>query len=565
MSTIHNMSDEKKVALIVVESIYNAGVRVVFGIPGAKIDAIFDVLQDHPEIHLVICRHEQNAAMMAAAVGRISGVPGVCIATSGPGAGNLTTGLVTATTEGDPVVAIIGSVSRLQSTKKTHQSMQALDILRPTSKSATNVEVEDQAAEVILAAFRTASTAPKGSTVISIPMDVAAGTSKITAFPSAAFTPPLFGPSPKQSYEEVARLIENAKLPVLFLGMRASSPVVVEQVRAFLRKHPMATVETFQAAGAVPKELAHLFYGRVGLFRNQTGDKLISKSDLVLTVGYDPTEYDANAWNPDREVRIVHIDYQSCDYGAYYNPIAELLGSVKENLKYLGQEVQHAVDPSESPICNELADEFLSWKKRSEVAQSSGRVHPLHFITALQQRVSKDTTVTCDVGSVYIWMMRHFFAYEPRRLLCSNGQQTLGVGLPWAIAASLIQNPPCSQKVVSLSGDGGFMFSSQEMSTAVQQKCNITHFIWNDEAYNMVEFQEEMKYGRSSGIKLGGIDFVKFAESFGARGYRIGDSSDIEKVMEEALAFDGVSLVDVAIDYSHNGRLAKGLIQDAVG
>lgn len=194
-----------------------------------------------------------------------------------------------------------------------------------------------------------------------------------------------------------------------------------------------------------------------------------------------------------------------------------------------------------------------------------GLVHPYHFITALQQRVSKDTTVTCDVGTVYIYMMRHFYAYEPRHLLCSNGQQTLGVGMPWAIAASLIQDPPCSKKVVSLSGDGGFMFSAQELATAVQQKCNITHFIWNDEAFNMVEFQEEMKYGRSSGIRLGGIDFVKLAEAFGARGYRISESSQVEQIMEEALAFEGVSLVDVRIDYSHVTELAGNLVKDSVG
>lgn len=263
-------SEKSPVAQIIVESLYNAGVRVVFGIPGAKIDAIFDTLSDHPEIHLVVCRHEQNAAMMAAAVGRITGTPGVCIATSGPGAGNLTTGLLTATTEGDPVVALVGSVPRcvcllevifgyvlsgrrkiltsyfnskfcltlfgknkltllhrLLSTKHTHQAMQALDVLSPVSKFATNVDVEDQAAETILAAFRKASTSPKGASVVSIPMDVAAGKSAITAFPSEAFPAPPFGPSPEILLQKVARMIESARMPVLFLGMRASSEIVV--------------------------------------------------------------------------------------------------------------------------------------------------------------------------------------------------------------------------------------------------------------------------------------------------------------------------------------------------
>ena len=562
------MATEQQIAHIIVESIYNAGVRVVYGIPGAKVDAIFDTLSDHPEIKLVVCRHEQNAAFMAAATGRITGTPGVAIATSGPGAGNLTTGLVTATTEGDPVVAIVGSVPRLLNTKHTHQSMRALEILSPTAKSAASIDVEDQAAEVILAAFRTANTNPKGSSVISIPMDVASGKSKITAFPGNAFTPPLYGPAPKEDVQKVAKMIDEAKLPVLFLGQRASSPRIVNAIRDVLKRHPLPVVETFQAAGAVSEDLAkHIFFGRVGLFRNQTGDKLLQKSDLVLTLGYDPTEYDASSWNPSGKLNVVHIDYTSCDYGQYYHPTVELLGSVRENILALGAHVTKVANPTENDFCRDLSKQLHAWmtEPSNQGPSSSGLVHPLHFISELQKRVGKDTTVTCDVGTVYIYMMRHFFAYEPRKLLCSNGQQTLGVGMPWAIAASLVQDPPCSQKVVSLSGDGGFMFSVQELSTAVQQGCNITHFIWNDEAYNMVEFQEEMKYGRSSGIKLGGVDFVQLAESFGGKGWRIGSDGEVGRVMEEALAFEGVSLVDVRIDYSHARDLAGNLIKDSIG
>ena len=467
---LQTMADKHKVADIIVESIYNAGVRVVFGIPGAKVDAIFDTLSDHPEIKLVVCRHEQNAAFMAAAVGRITGIPGVAIATSGPGAGNLTTGLVTATTEGDPVVAIVGSVPRLLNTKHTHQSMRALDILSPTAKSAISIDVEDQAAEVILASFRSANSNPKGSSVISIPMDVAGGSSKFGVFQPAAFKAPLYGPAPREDVQQVAKMIDDAKLPVLFLGQRASSPRVVEAGREFLKKHPIAVVETFQAAGAVPEDLAkHVFFGRVGLFRNQTGDRLLQKSDLIITLGYDPTEYDASSWNPKGNLNVIHIDYTSCDYGAYYNPQIELLGSVRENILALSEAVTHVTDPSKDAFCQSLSKELISWQAELSKAENTNLVQPLRFISALQKRVSKDTTVTCDVGTVYIYMMRYFFAYEPRKLLCSNGQQTLGVGMPWAIAASLVQEPPCSQKVVSLSGDGGFMFSSQELSTAVQQ------------------------------------------------------------------------------------------------
>jgi acetolactate synthase-1/2/3 large subunit len=559
---------EQKVAQIIVDSLYNAGVRVVFGIPGAKVDAIFDTLSDHPEIKLIVCRHEQNAAFMAAATGRITGVPGVCIATSGPGAGNLTTGLVTATTEGDPVVAIVGSVPRMLNTKHTHQSMKALDILGPTSKSAMNIDVEDVAAEIILAAFRTATTSPKGSAVINLPMDIAAGKSKITAFQPSAFKAPLYGPAPSESIRKVARMLESAKRPVLFLGQRASSHIVVEALHEFLAKHKVAVVETFQAAGAISEELApSVFFGRVGLFRNQIGDRLLQKSDCIITLGYDPTEYEATAWNPSSNLPIVHVDYTSCEFGSHYHPDIELLGSVRESIRALAAEVSHVNSPENDDFCKSLQQDAKDQIKSMQATETApgARVHPLKFVAALQAHVSPSTTVTCDVGTVYIYVMRHFRAYQPRRLLCSNGQQTLGVGMPWAIAASLSQSPPCSEKVVSLSGDGGFMFSAQELSTAVQQRCNITHFIWNDEAFNMVEFQEEMKYGRSSGIALGGVDFVKLAEAFGAKGFRVHDASELESVMKEALAYEGVALVDVRIDYSQAKDLAGNLLQDSVG
>lgn len=353
-------------------------------------------------------------------------------------------------------------------------------------------------------------------------MDVAAGKSKITAFPEAAFKSPLYGHAPIADVKTVAKMIDNARLPVLFLGQRASSTVVVGAVRQFLKKHPIGVVETFQAAGAVPEDLAdNVFFGRVGLFRNQTGDRLLAKSDLIICLGYDPTEYDANSWNPSRKLRVIHVDYTSCDYGAYYHPEIELLGSVKENILALSDEVKHVTDPAEDEFCKSLTKEMRSWQQSMEGYKTDDAlVNPLHFISALQKRTPKDTTVTVDVGTVYIYMMRHFYAYEPRKLLCSNGQQTLGVGMPWAIAASLTQEPPCSQKVISLSGDGGFMFSSQELSTAVQQSCNITHFIWNDEvSVNSADVDlEQIDLLIKPGLQHGRVprgNFVNFPTSSG--------------------------------------------------
>jgi catabolic acetolactate synthase len=477
---------------------------------------------------------------------------------SGPGASNLTTGLATATTEGDPVLAIVGIVPRAQSHRHTHQSLSIPDLLSSVCKSVLNVDVEDQVSEVVLRSFRTASQFPQGATCFAIPMDVAQAKTKIPAFDTKAFSAPKFGTAPNSDLEAVGKLIEKAKLPVLFLGMRSGSPEVVQAVRGFLKRCPIPVVETFQAAGAISKDLVHLFCGRVGLFRNQPGDKLLAQADLILCIGYDAYEYDANQWNSKTsEATLVHIDYREADYGVNYSPEVELLGSIEAN------PLEDFPRAATSDVCLTLREELNAWKTTAKSqSRPDGLVHPLQFIETLQESLSEDTLVTVDIGTVYIWMMRYFYAYQPRRLLSSNGQQTLGVGLPWAIGASLIQDPPCSKKVVSMSGDGGFMFSSQEMSTAVLQKCNITHFIWNDGHYNMVEFQEEMKYGRSSGIALGGVDFVKFAEAFGAKGFRVEKAENLEKVMHEALAHTGVSIVDIQIDYSHNLELAQNVIPE---
>ena len=396
------MPDPMLTSHVIVESLYNAGVRIVFGVPGAKIDRLFDTLIDHPEIKLVVCRHEQNAAFMAAVVGRLTGRPGVCIATSGPGASNLTTGLATATTEGDPVLAIVGIVPRSQSHRHTHQSLSIPNLLSSVCKSVLNVDVEDQVSEVVLRSFRIASQFPQGSTCFAIPMDVAQGKTKIFSFGEKAFSVPKYGTAPATSLDAASKLIRNAKLPVLFLGMRAGSPDVVEAVRGCLKRCPIPIVETFQAAGAISKDLVHLFAGRVGLFRNQPGDKLLAKADVIICVGYDAYEYDANLWNNHTsEATLIHVDYHEADYGVNYSPEVELLGSIQSNLEQLVLTTPNDLPRHETAaVCTALRKELNAWKTTAKSqSQPGGLVHPLHFIAILQESISEDTLVTVDIGN----------------------------------------------------------------------------------------------------------------------------------------------------------------------
>ena len=490
-------------AELVVDTLINEEVKHVFAIPGAKIDAVFDALVDRgPE--LIVVRHEQNAAFMAQAVGRLTGKPGVALVTSGPGVSNLATGLITANSEGDPVVAIGGQVKRSDLLKKTHQSMDNVGLLRPITKSAVEVGHQDSISEAITNAFRKAKEPKKGATFVSLPADVINENTSVKAI--KRLKEPVLGIADPKHVRDLVEKIENAELPVLLLGMNASTKEATEAIRLLVAKTGIPVVEMFQAAGVISRGLVQHFYGRVGLFRNQPGDRLLHKADLIISIGYEE--------NP--KVRIS-----------------------EENLSYL----------------KELQEEIV---KRDEPPKSKieGRLHPLEIIQQTQNAVSDDTIVTCDIGSHGIWLARHFRSYEPRHLLFSNGMQTLGVALPWAIAAGLLYP---NKKTLSISGDGGFLFSAMELETAVRLKSPIVHVVWNDSSYNMVAFQQEMKYGRDSAVHLGQVDIKKHAESYGAVGMRATTKEELAKCLEEAFKIEGPVVIDVPVDYSDNIKLGETL------
>ncbi|MFD1440171.1 acetolactate synthase AlsS [Lacticaseibacillus hegangensis] len=544
---------------LVVESLINHHVPFVFGIPGAKIDRVFErlehpVAQDTPK--LIVTRHEQNAAFMAAAVGRMTGEPGVVLTTSGPGAANLATGLVTATAEGDPVLALSGQVQRKDLLRSAHQSMRNAEMFAPITKYSAEVQDVDNISELMANAWRTAASGKQGASFISIPQDVTDAETEKSAL--AVSEKPKLGPASLNDMVDLARRIKEAELPVLLLGMRASAQDVTDSVRDLLKTAAIPVVETFQGAGIVSHDQEANFFGRVGLFRNQPGDQLLQRSDLVVAIGYDPVEYEPRNWNADGKASIVVIDSQESELDQHFQPIEELVGDISQTLELLIPQVRgyHVAPGSQRYLAN-----LQGQLKASDVppVETGTRVHPLSIVAALQARVTDHMTVTVDVGSHYIWMARHFRSYEPRRLLFSNGMQTLGVALPWAIAATLVRP---GEKAVSVSGDGGFLFSAMELETAVRLHANLVHVIWNDGHYDMVKFQEEMKYGQAAGVDFGPVDFVKYAESFGAKGLRVERPDQLGAVLDEAFATDGPVIVDIPVDYADNPKLGEAMLAD---
>lgn len=545
----------KKGSEIIVSSLENHNVPFIFGIPGAKIDGVFDTLEDHGP-QLILARHEQNAAFMAQAIGRLTGEPGVVIATSGPGASNLATGLVTATAEGDPVLALAGQVKRSDLSKLTHQSMDNAALFAPITKYSSEIQDPETLSENIANAFRIAKTAKKGASFLSIPQDVTDG--EVQGEAIKPLSAPILGAASEEDIADLTKRIRDAKLPTLLVGMRASGKKETDAIRKLVEKTGLPVVETFQGAGIISRELENHFFGRVGLFRNQPGDMLLKRSDLVLAIGYDPIEYEARNWNAEKDARIVVIDEVPMEIDQYMQPEAELIGSIAKTIEKLSDSIDsYQLSTDADHYLSTLQDKLTNGRHKSETAE--GRVHPLEVIDTLQQNVTDEMTVTVDVGSHYIWMARHFRSYEPRHLLFSNGMQTLGVALPWAISSALVR--PNTQ-IFSVSGDGGFLFSAQELETAVRLKQKIIHLIWNDGSYNMVEFQEEMKYDRSSGVHFGPVDFVKYAEAFGAKGLRATSKAELETAIQEGLATEGPVIIDIPIDYSDNKELGKTILPD---
>lgn len=539
----------KSGAQIVVESLERHGVKYVFGIPGAKIDKVFDTLKSS-SIETVVCRHEQNAAFIAGGIGRLTGKAGVAIATSGPGVSNLTTGLLTANSEGDPMVALGGAVATSQGLKQIHQTLQAVSVLKPVTKFCAEVASPESIGEVMANAFRAAESDRPGAAYVNLPKDIMEGEAKCDVLGVSAN--PEFGPGSPESLAEAAKVINGAKRPMLLLGLLASRPSNADAVRAFLRRTGLPVVGTFQAAGTISFDLFKSFAGRIGQLDNTPADELLAAADVVVTVGYDPVEYDPSIWNHARSAQIIHIDSARADIDNFYSPAVEVLGDIAGSMEALTGLVEpHVLAPDVENFLSTLASKRIL---RIEDADryTENPIHPLRIVAELQKWLADDVTLCLDMGSFHLWIAHFLFSFRARQILISNGQQTLGVALPWGIASCLVRP---REKTLSISGDGGFLFSAMELETAVRLKLNLVHMVWIDGSYDMVAVQELPKYKRTSGIEFGPVDVVKYADAFGAAGFMISKPDQIGPTLKKAFEIAGPVLIGIHVDYRDNHKL----------
>ncbi|MCH5049285.1 acetolactate synthase AlsS [Pectobacterium aquaticum] len=540
-------------AELIVKHLEAQGVKHIFGIPGAKIDRVFDELEDST-IQTIPVRHEANGAFMAAAIGRLTGKAGVTLVTSGPGCSNLVTGLATATAEGDAVVALGGAVKRADKLKLTHQSLDTVSLFQPVSKFSAEITASSAISEVLANAFRAAESGRPGAAFVSLPQDIVNEpvTSPVLACPNL----PLLNGAPHSDIAEAAKRLRQAKNPVLLLGLMASQQENAQALRRFLHHSKLPVTSTYQAAGVIDQQQFDHFAGRVGLFNNQAGDKLLQQADVIVTVGYSPIEYDPVLWNSGKAT-LIHIDVLRAEIDSAYRPDIELLGNIAMTVDTLNACI------SEPFILSTDTQSVLRDRQRQRhdlstraINMAGFAIHPLRLVRAMQDIVNEDVTLCVDMGSFHIWLARYLYSFRARQILMTNGQQTMGVALPWAIAASLVQP---GKKVVSVSGDGGFMQSSMELETAVRLKSNLLHIIWVDNGYNMVEIQQRHKYHRPAGVSFGPIDFKAYAEAFGAKGFAVESADELVSKLRQAMDVDGPAVIAIPVDYSDNHWLMENL------
>jgi acetolactate synthase-1/2/3 large subunit len=448
------------------------------------------------------------------------------------------------------MVALGGAVALSDRLKKIHQSMDSVSLCKPVTKYCAEVDSSESIAEVMTNAFRSAEADRPGAAFVSLPMDIMLAPARCEVIEPPANTS--FGPACSGAIEEAARLISRAKRPVVLLGLLASKAQNAVAVQELIESGKLPVVGTFQAAGAVSFNLFRNFGGRVGQINNQPADEILAAGDLVITIGYDPVEYWPSIWNKGNKRMVVHVDSLPSDIDNSYRPTVELLGDIAATLRLLTPLVtHHAPETSMQRLLAKIAAEREELA-RSSAAMTSAPIHPLRLVSELQNILTPDVTLCLDMGSFHLWLARHLYSFRARQVLISNGQQTLGVALPWAIAATLVRP---SEKVLSISGDGGFLFSAMELETAVRLQSHLVHMIWIDGSYDMVAVQEEQKYGRPSGTNFGPVDPVKYAEAFGAHGFMIQSPDQITSVLKQAFDTPGPVLIGVHVDYRDNHKL----------
>lgn len=538
-------------AELFVDCLENEGVEYVFGIPGEETLDVNEALEHSPDVTFIPVRHEQSAAFMADAYGRLTGRPGVCMATLGPGATNLVTGIGDATLDKAPLVAITGQVELARMHRETHQFIDTVEMLRPMTKFTTRVHDPRTIAEVVRKAFLLAAAEKPGATHIDLPEDVMAST--VTARPLPHAPAPVVEPE-AAALQQAARMLEAADRPVLLVGNGVVRQGAAQALRDFCRLTGLRVVTTFMGKGVVDSSDEHYLF-TAGLRTHDYPSGLLGRADLVMTVGYDMVEWPPSAWNPSGNRPIICIDTVPSEIDANFVPDVELIGDIGHVLTQLGSLLwDKEMTVFDVPPYRKAMLAALDVGGDDDVV-----VKPQRVLRDLRAALASDDVVVSDVGAHKLWLGRFWEAREPNTMLVSNGFAAMGFALPAAIAAALAL--PRGRKVAAVCGDGGFLMNVQELETARRLKVPFVVLVWNDGGYGLIEIHQNRRFGHVSGTRFGNPDLVALAHAFGVEGERIERAGDLLPALRRALASPVPFVLDIPIDYRENEKLGVDIWQ----
>jgi acetolactate synthase-1/2/3 large subunit len=537
-------------AELIVKCLENEDVEFVFGIPGEENIHLIRALGPS-RIRYVLVRHEQAASFMAEVYGRLTGKAGVCSATLGPGAINLLLGVADATTNSTPVVALSAQVGRSRSFKESHQGVDLVSMFAPVTKWSELVVVPEAVPEMLRKAFKLAQTERPGAVYLAVPEDVEKSPAPAGARPLIVNTPRPDEPSASQ-LARAAAVLRDAKSPIVLAGHGAARAGAGEALRRFAEALNVPVATTFHGKGIFPDDHP-LALGAVGFMRHDYVNFGFDQADAIIAVGYELQEFDPVRINPACDKQIIHIHRFPAEVDLHYEVAVGLQSDIPRTLDALAEAVGQRFEP-------QLGEQRIREMLESELDR--GRtderfpLSPARIVADTRAALRRDDIVLVDTGALKMWMARLYPTYEPNTCLISNGLSTMAWTVPGAIGAKLARP---EARVLVATGDGAFLMNSQEIETALRERVPFVILVWVDNEYGLITWKMDLELGENSDTTFGNPDFVAYAESFGARGYRIQSASELLPTLERALADDTVSVIACPVDYTTNLELTATL------
>ena len=534
---------------LIVECLENEGVTHVFGIPGEENIRLMEALSKS-SIEYVLTRHEQGASFMAETYGRLTGKAGVCSATLGPGAINLLLGTADATTNSTPLIALSAQVGMARSFKESHQSVDLVPMFAPVTKWSALMAIPGAAPEMIRKAFKLAQTERPGAVYLAVPEDVEEAAAPPSLVPLRVNVPRADDPSAEQ-VSRAAQILREARNPVVLAGHGAARGGASQALIRFAQSLNIPVATTFHGKGVFPDDHP-LALGTVGFMRHDYANFGFDRADVIVAVGYELQEFNPVRINPSGTTRIIHVHRFPAEVDAHYDVAVGLTADISHSLDALAAAVWRRVPAAGGERIRELLSDELTRGQQDDRFP----MHPARIVADTRAALSREDIVLVDTGALKMWMARLYPTYAPNTCLISNGLSTMGWTVPGAIGAKIARP---EAKVLVATGDGSFLMNSQEIETALRLRLPFVILVWVDDAYGLISWKMDMEIGHDVDTRFGNPDFVAYAESFGAKGYRISSADELLPRLRAALADDTVSVIACPVDYTANTELIRTL------